>query len=63
LFDWPTIWPDLNLEVSTVDPFVMIAAKGLQFTEPENDHIAVMRGDVMHNGCGHGAALGFAHLA
>ena len=41
----------------------MIAAKGLQFTEPENDHIAVMRGDVMHNGCGHGAALGFAHLA
>jgi hypothetical protein len=63
LFDWPTICTDLDLEVSSVKLFMVASAQALQRTKPETRHVAIMWFDVVHDGCRHGAAFGFAKLA
>jgi hypothetical protein len=63
LLNWPAVHTDRDFEVPAVKLFVVVATKGLQRTKPKRGHVAVMRGDVMRDHCGHSAAFGFAHLA
>jgi hypothetical protein len=60
LFDWPSIGPNLNAMVATVDAFMVRAAKGLQFAKPKRRDVAAMVFAVVDDFGDGDAALGFA---
>jgi len=63
LFDWPSVGPNLDTMVATMQAFMVHAAKALHCAKPEARHVAVMILDVVHHFGDGDAAFALAEFA